>query len=308
MNEDKKSPKVSISSEAKKQMPKVSIIFTNYNGGQNPINCLNSIKKLDYPQSLVEAIVVDNHSTDGSLIAIEKNFPSVKILKQKKNLGFAKAINLGIKKAKGEYIFITNDDVTFEKNSLKTLISYALKHKNCILGGKQLNPQTKKFIAGGRRFSLLTGLQSTMEKASSPTICDQIDGCAMLISKKLITNLGLFDEGFYPVYGEDLDLCLRAKKVKIKVIYHPKAILFHNPSQTVSKLPLHDIYYYGFKNRLRVLIKHANPLQLGTFLMFHYFLVMPFRIIVRKEPIVPAEIRAFVWNFKNLSKTLEAGR
>ena len=148
----------------------------------------------------METIVVDNHSTYSSLKTIEQNFPSVKILKQKKNLGFAKAINLGIKKAKGDFIFITNDDIIFEKNSLKTLISYAQKHEICILGGKQLHPQTKKFIAGGRRFSFLTGMHSTMKSASSPTICDQIDGCTMLIPKKLITTLGLFYERFYPVY------------------------------------------------------------------------------------------------------------
>ncbi|KKS01448.1 hypothetical protein A2362_04240 [Candidatus Curtissbacteria bacterium RIFOXYB1_FULL_41_59] len=337
MSEDKKSLKVSISREAKKQIPKVSIsknqrpkvsiskkqrpkvsisknqrpkvsiIFTNYNGGQNPLSCLSSIEKLNYPKSQLETIVVDNHSTDGSTKLIKKKFPKVKVLYQKKNLGFAKGINVGIRKAKGDHLFITNDDVTFEKNSLKTLIDFAQKQNDCIIGGKQVHPQTKKFVAGGRKFSLLTGMQTGINARSS-VVCDQVDGCAMLIPRKLIKVLSLFDEGFYPVYGEDLDFCLRAKKAKIHVIYHPKAIFYHNPSQSVSKLPLADVYFYGFKNRLRLMLKHANPLQLAFFLIFHYLLIMPFRIITRKEPILKAEIKALIWNIKNLKKTLREKR
>ncbi|OGD85840.1 hypothetical protein A2164_00235 [Candidatus Curtissbacteria bacterium RBG_13_35_7] len=281
----------------------ISIIFPNYNGGQNPLECLSSIEKLNYPKSKLETIIVDNHSTDESITKIKKQYLWVKIIELKKNLGFAGGINKGIKKANGTYLFITNDDILFEKNSLKILVSYSQKHENCILGGKQVNPQTKKFIAGGRKFSLLTGIQTNI-KARSPVVCDQVDGCAMLIPKKVINKIGMFDEEFYPVYGEDLDLCLRAIKAKIKIIYYPKAIFFHNPSQTVSKLPLHNVYYYGFKNRLKVMIKHASLIQLSIFLIFHYFLIMTFRIIIRREPIFVPEARALLWNFKNLRKTL----
>jgi len=304
MNEDKKPPKVSISSEAKNQIPKVSIIFTNFNGGQNPLSCLSSIEKLNYPKSQLETIVIDNHSTDGSTDLIKKKFPQVKLLYQKKNLGFAKGINVGIRKAKGNYLFITNDDIIFEINSLKTLIDFAQKHAECILGGKQVHPQTKKFIVGGRKFSFLTGMQTSIKARSSPVVCDQVDGCAMLIPRKVLKDIGLFDEEFYPVYGEDLDFCLRAKRGGYNIYYHPKAIFFHNPSQSVFKLPLADIYFYGFNNKLILMLKHANPLQLSIFLIFHYLLIMPFRIIIRREPILMPEAKALFWNFKNLRKTL----
>lgn len=284
--------------------PKITITFPIYNGGNQPLKCLSSIQKLNYPPKQIEVIVVDNASTDRSSSQIEKSYPKIHLIRNSKNFGFAKAINIGIKKAKGEYIFITNDDIIFEKNSLKILVSYAEKHKNCILGGKQLHPQTKKFITGGRRFNFLTGMQTTMKNVSTPINCDQVDGCAMLIPKKLFATLGLFDEEFYPVYGEDLDLCLRAKKNNIDIIYHPKAIFFHNPSQTVSKLPLHDVYYFGFKNKLRLMLKHASLFQLFFFFLFHYLLTMPIRIIINKEPIFLPELNALTWNFKNLKKTL----
>lgn len=289
MNKDKKSPKV-------------SIVFSNFNGGKEPINCLNSIRRLNYPQSSLEVIVIDNHSTDGSYQAIKNSFSFAKVLRQKKNLGFAKAINLGVKIAKGDFIFITNDDIIFEKNSLKTLTDFALKHNDCIIGGKQVHSQTKKFIAGGRKFSLWTGMQTNI-KTRSPVICDQVDGCAMLIPRKVIKDIGLFDERFFPVYGEDLDFCLRVKKAGFKVIYLPKAIFYHKLSQSVSKLAINKIYYFGFKNRLRVIFKHGKIYQIISFLLIHYFMTMPFRIIFREEPILIPDIKALVWNLKNLNKT-----
>src|SRR4030042_4827442 len=99
--------------------PMISIIFPNYNGGQNPLECLSSIEKLNYPKSKLETIIVDNHSTDESITKIKKQYLWVKIIELKKNLGFAGGINKGIKKANGTYLFITNDDILFEKNSLK---------------------------------------------------------------------------------------------------------------------------------------------------------------------------------------------
>ena len=117
--------------------PKVSIIFPNFNGGNEPLECLASIQKLNYLKEKIETIVIDNGSSDGSDIEIKKRFPKVKLIKNKSNLGFAKAINKGINKATGNFIFVTNDDLVFEKNSLKKLIEYARLHDEIgVIGGK----------------------------------------------------------------------------------------------------------------------------------------------------------------------------
>ena len=116
---------------------KVSIVFSNCNGGKEPIECLSSIKKLSYPKKSIETIVVDNGSTDGSPEKILRKFPQVKLIRLKKATGLPASLNLGIKKSKGKYIFIGNDDILFSKNSIGLMIDYLEKNKDVgILGGK----------------------------------------------------------------------------------------------------------------------------------------------------------------------------
>lgn len=290
----------------KKILKPVVVIIPTSIGGNRVLRCICSIKKLSYPQDKVKVVLIDNKTPDKTGEIVRKRFPWVKIIKNRENLGFAKAINQGIKKENADYFFVTNDDITFEKQSLKTLLEFAEQTPEIgICGGKQLFSSTKKFLAGGRNFNFLTGWQSNIKGITKPIFCDQIDGCTMLIKKGVIEKIGPFDEGFFPAYGEDLDYCLRAKKAGFKVAYYPKAIFFHEYASTTSTLPLKEIYYIGFKNKLRIVIKHANLTQLLTFVLFHYLLVLPYRLLVRKEPILLPEVKALIWNIKNINETLK---
>jgi len=287
-------------------LPSVSIIFTNHNGGNNPIDCIKSIKKLNYPQNKIEIIVVDNDSTDNSVYKIKAKYPTVKLILKKSNFGFAKGINIGVKKASGKYLFITNDDIIFEKNSLKYLIEYAINSKKQgIFGGKQLTVKSKKNLSGGRNFNMYTGQHQNLKNEKTIVSCDQIDGCTMLISKKMFKEFKGFDENFSPAYFEDLDLCTRAKKKGYQVTFIPKATFYHKYAQTISKFPLEKVYYIGFKNKLQYFLKHASLIQIISFLLINYFLVTPFRIIAKKEPIIKPQIEALIWNIKNIRKTLK---
>ena len=99
-----------------KSFPSVSIMFPNYNGNKkNLTKLLQSIQKSIYPKQKITVTLVDNGSTDDSVLFIKKNFPWVDIITLSKNYGFAKAINIAVKKSKGEYLFITNNDVVLEK-------------------------------------------------------------------------------------------------------------------------------------------------------------------------------------------------
>ncbi|MBU4223242.1 MAG: glycosyltransferase family 2 protein, partial [Euryarchaeota archaeon] len=88
--------------------PLVSVIIVNYNGKQYLKNCLSSLSAQSYPA--IEVIFVDNASSDGSVEYVRKEFPSVRIIESKKNLGFAKGNNLGIREARGELIATLNND------------------------------------------------------------------------------------------------------------------------------------------------------------------------------------------------------
>jgi len=288
--------------------PKVTIIVPTVYGGEKPMECLSSIKKLNYPQEKLQIVVIDNNTKDQFHKKIKAKFGQVITIRNSTNVGFPKSVNIAIKKAPAIYFFITNDDIVFEKNSLKTLIDFASNNpKVGICGGKQLNYQTKRFMAGGRYFNLFTGWQKNIKGIEKqPINCDQVDGCTMLIKRKVIDNIGLFDEGFSPIYGEDLDYCLRAKKAGFLVTYHPSAIFYHHHAHTMSKSPLSQVYFLGFRNRLRVLIKHANLVQILSFFIYHYLFVLPLRVILKKEPIIVPEVRALIWNIKNLKMTLAA--
>src|SRR3990167_3109094 len=231
------------------QFKKNVIIIPTTLGGKRVIRCIKSVKKLAYPQEQIKIVVIDNKTPDKIYLKIRKDFPKVETIINKKNLGFSKAVNMGINSQKSDYYFITNDDIIFQKESLGTLVEFMERSPEVgICGGKQLLPKSGKFLAGGRNFNFFRGQQTNTKGGYRPVFCDQVDGCCMLISKKVILKIGLLDEGFFPAYGEDLDYCLRAKKAGFKIAYHPKAIFFHEHAATTSTLPISEIYYISFKN------------------------------------------------------------
>lgn len=98
--------------------PKITIITVNYNGKEILKEFLESVDKLIYPKGLLDVVVVDNNSSDGSVPYIKKIAPSVKVIKSKKNLGFGGGNNLGIKAAKGDFLFLVNNDTVIDPDCL----------------------------------------------------------------------------------------------------------------------------------------------------------------------------------------------
>ena len=287
--------------------PKVTIVIPTVYGDKKPLECIKSINKLTYPQNKIQIVLIDNNSPDKSFIKLKKLFPKIITISNKSNIGFPRAVNQGIKASTSDYYFITNDDIIFEKESLKILISFAQDNPNTgICGGKQLSPKTKRFLAGGRNFSFYTGLQKNVNSSVLPISCDQIDGCTMLIKKEVIKKIGLFDEGFSPIYSEDLDYCLRAKISGFDIIFNPKALFYHHHAYTTSKTSLFNLYYLGFRNKIRIFIKHANFFQFLSFIIIHYVFILPARLIIRREPILLPAIKAIIWNIQNLQSTRKA--
>jgi len=287
------------------KLPTVSIIFTNFNGGSNPIKCLQSIKKLNYPKNKLEVIMVDNHSTDKSATSAKKRFPWVKIIYENYNLGFAGGINDGIKKSKSEYVFITNDDIIFEKNSILNLVQQAKIYHHSILGGRVLELKKKELLGSGRNFNFWTGLQETIKNGKENQECVYVQGCSMLVAKNDIQKIGLFDKNFFPAYFEDVDFCQRAKKAGYKIIYCPKAIFYHQPESTFKRLPPRKAFTILFKNRNRFILKHASLPQILISSLIYYFITVPYRIL-RGEDILLPVIDSLIYTIKNLKKIMSS--
>lgn len=289
-----------------KAFPSVTITFPNFNGGKEPIDCLKSIRKLNYPKEKLQIIVVDNHSIDGSFENIKKKFPETVFIRNTKNLGFAKAVNQAIKMARGEYLFITNDDIIFEKNSLKNLIEYSLKNPQTgVLGGKiyqKANP--KKIASAGYLMNKWTGNIYSAKNPNKIKDPDWIPGCTMLISKKTLKMVGLLDDNFTYSF-EDYDYCLRVKKLGLRIIYLPTAIFWHGESVTANKnLNLKHVQWY--QSKLRFIIKNIPIVNIVSILFLQIFLFTPYKAIVLRDGRFVPFIKGLAWNIKNIGQTLQA--
>lgn len=279
--------------------PKVSIIFPTLNGWQDTQECLESITKLDYPKEKIAIIVVDNGSTDKTVPLIKQYFPQVKLFPKKKNLGFAKAVNLGIKKSKCEYLLISNNDVIFAKDYLLNLVNFLEENPGVgIVGGRIYYKQPKKKIAfSGAKFNFYTGTLKLGPTPNEISETDWVSGCNLFIRRRVLKKIGNFDEKFF-FYFEDLDLCLRTKKAGYKVIYYPRAIQWHDEGAAISQgkwQKKSEYYYYG---KTRILFKYATKIQLISALLFQFLLGLPFHLLILKHNNYPAAIKALVNNLK----------
>jgi len=239
--------------------PKVSIIILNWNGYEDTMECLESLKKIDYPD--YDVTVVDNGSRDGSDNKIEKAFPEIKLIRNKGNLGFTGGNNVGIREAlrRGvEFVLLLNNDTIVARSMLSELVKGMGNMPDAgIAGPKIFFKDRPKYIwfAGGK-MSDLTGRPFQIDQgkrdngmASGPTEKAFITGCAMLIRSDLLRKIGSLDDDYFNNL-EDVDFCLKAKEVGYRSLYVPASRVFHKVSSAMggSFTPFH--VYYQTRNIL----------------------------------------------------------
>ena len=272
-------------------MPTIGIVFPTLNGWEDTKKCLESINKLKFSKDRIKVIVVYNGSTDGTIQKLQNSkLPKLQVIINNKNLGFAKAVNIGIRKSKGEYILITNNDVIFGSNSVSQSINYLIN-----------NPNTGVVGPEGLKYNFWLGRFKRFTKSDKPVEADWIAGHAMLFTKKLWSNLGGFDEQFF-FTGEDTDFCLRAKKEGFKSIQVPRAKIIHKDGSTINNPKMaYFKYYEGYKSKFRLILRYGNFLQIISSFCLQIFLYTPYRGFVLKEKSTVPMIKALIWNLKKLS-------
>lgn len=223
----------------------LSIIIVNYNSREKTFFCLDSIYNSVLAGINFEIIVVDNFSTEKIGKELEKKYPEVIFIQSDKNLGMGGGNNLGIKKSKGKNILILNADTELRKDSIKSMLSYLEADDSIgLLGPKLLYPDgsyqqscyryPKIFIPILRRTFLglfakdyINDYLMNNIDINQPRAVDWIRGCALLIRKKVLDEVGIFDERFF-LYLEDTDLCKRINTAGLKVVYFPGAQIVHH--------------------------------------------------------------------------------
>ena len=223
--------------------PHVVIIVLNWNGINFVIDCLKSLKKI-HSQS-VEILVVDNNSTDGSRESIKKNFPEFNILVLDKNYGYARGNNKGfesLKKNPPEFVCFLNNDTIVEKDFLVHILNAVKKYGNKYIYGPKILflDKPEKIWYNGGIVDLEKGIIKhnnigfiDSEKKSEIKKTDYITGCCLFLHWEKLCLLNGFDEGF-KMYGEDVDLCLRASKIDIGCRVVPNSVIYHAVSSSLG--------------------------------------------------------------------------
>ncbi len=214
------------------KLPPVTLVILNYNGIRYIKNCLDSVLATDYPNFKVT--VIDNASTDGSAEFIEENYPEIKLVKFRKNYGFAKAYNLALKSINSKYMALLNNDIEVEPDWLEKLVLHMEKdEKAAAANPKMLFIQDRKRINAAGGCCDIYGVgwnrgNGEIDRGQYDKVEEVFyaNGAAMLIREKAWKEVGPFDERYF-LYGEDLDWCWRARLKGYKILYVPEAKIYH---------------------------------------------------------------------------------
>ena len=243
-------------------MAQVSIIILTYNSAKYIKDLLKSLKDFAKDQ---EIIIVDNDSKDET-VKLSRKFDEIKVFETGKNLGFAKGINFGAEKAKGDFLLFINPDAVFRKGKLEDLISVFEKNEKVgVVGGKLIDYHGKEEKSAGKFFNffetitLALGLDEKFNLRLSPREVSKVDfvsGGFMMVEANLFKKLGGFDEKFF-MYVEDMEFCYRVKKEGREVYFSPDVIISHagqgSSNKTFAVVNIYKGILYFFKKHKSIL-------------------------------------------------------
>jgi len=261
------------------QKIKIAVIIVNYKGSQDTIECVNSVNASNLERGIsLRIIVVENGSNDGSKEKL-RELKGIKLIENRVNLGYSGGNNLGISDAlrtNADFILILNNDVVLDKYAISYLLKSAnradiISPKIYFAKGFEFHKSRYKkdelgrviWYAGGQiDWNNVMGIHIGVDEVDTGQYnqnkeIDFATGACILVKRNVFEKIGLFDEKYF-LYLEDMDLCVRAKKADFKIMYEPKAVLWHKNAQSAggSGSKLQD--YYISRNRLLFAFKYAK--------------------------------------------------
>lgn len=211
----------------------LSIVIVSWNTSGLLSQCLKSVYETG-SRFTFEVIVVDNGSTDDSLTMVEQRFPEVKLIRNDRNQGFARANNQGLEIADSRYYMLLNSDTIMLPGAIDTLIEMADQHPSVgMLGPKLLNMDGSLQKSWYSFPSILTEMVGTNFRNRTPVPnvpntfeVDWIMGACMLVRAEMLQSVGSLDEDYF-FYSEEMDWCFRIKKHNWKIWYTTNTAIYH---------------------------------------------------------------------------------
>jgi len=216
----------------------ISIIIVSYNTKDLIGDCIRSA--LAAKDCELEFFVIDNASKDGSAAFVRTTFPTVHLIPNNANRGFAAANNQALPLVQGRYILFLNPDTTVPADSLAAMVSFMDVHPQIGLAGtKILNPDGTEQWSVSSRYPGQKFTRRELDGLPGPIAC--VLGAAMIARTDLIRKLTGFDESFF-LYGEDQDLCLRIRRSGYEIGFIENAPVMHIGGQSERESTDADIW------------------------------------------------------------------
>ncbi len=255
---------------ANEMPPTVHVVVLNWNGLADTVECLESCRKIAYPQ--LRLLVVDNGSTDGSEAELRRRFPDVELVQTGRNLGFAGGNDVGIRHALAagaDLVLLLNNDTVVAPDFVDALVRAAAAAPAAgMLVSKiyYFDAPDRLWYAGGHTYEWLgwgrnrgTGQRDAGQfEAVVPT--NRPTGCSLMVTRALCEKVGLLDEDFF-CYCEDLDWGMRARNAGFEVLYVPGSKVWHKVSRSTGGSRSGASLYYYVRNVLLCLDRN-HPLPL----------------------------------------------
>jgi len=261
----------------------LSIIIVNYNVRQFLESALNSITKaLSGIEG--EIIVVDNASDDDSAGMVRRSFPKVIVIENTENLGFARANNIALKRARGRFLLLINPDTVVQEDTINTMLRFFENHPDAGLAGcKILNPDgsfqlpcRRSFPTPWVAFTKVFGLSRVFPKSRlfgrynltflSPDetyAVDAVSGSFMMIRRDVYERIGDLDEMFF-MYAEDLDWCYRVNRAGFKVYYVHSTSIIHYKGESARRSSVNErrMFYKTMQQFVTKHYRHSAAMRL----------------------------------------------
>lgn len=258
----------------------LSVIIVSYNSSSFLELCLHSVAKaISQLEIESEVIVVDNSSSDDSCEVLNNKFSFVKLIQNDENIGFSKANNLGVSKAKGKYICILNPDTVLQENTFDKILKFYKSNIKVGFVGCQMIDGNGMFLKESKRvipsifssFMKVLGISkfyySALDKDKRGYI-DILAGAFMFVEKTIYDSVKGFDEDYF-MYGEDIDLSYKALKKGYSNYYLGDVKIIHFKGESTDK---NSVYINRFYNAMYIFYtKHFNKFLFTKILAYSFF-------------------------------------